>query len=109
MPLIYDELWSQARRYLRHERPNHTLQPTALIHEAFFKLIDQPACPHDPELQQEIESLLAAHDAAGTFIETPALSSGYSTNCGSESIGDPVYCTLITLTTGVIRYAAGPV
>jgi RNA polymerase sigma factor (TIGR02999 family) len=41
MPLVYDELWSLARRYLRHERPNHTLQPTALIHEAFFKLIDQ--------------------------------------------------------------------
>jgi RNA polymerase sigma factor (TIGR02999 family) len=41
MPLVYDELWSLAERYLRQERSNHTLQPTALIHEAFFKLIDQ--------------------------------------------------------------------
>jgi RNA polymerase sigma factor (TIGR02999 family) len=41
MPLVYDELWTLAERYLRRERPNHTLQPTALIHEAFFKLIDQ--------------------------------------------------------------------
>jgi RNA polymerase sigma factor (TIGR02999 family) len=41
MPLVYDELWSLANRYLRQERSNHTLQPTALIHEAFFKLIDQ--------------------------------------------------------------------
>jgi RNA polymerase sigma factor (TIGR02999 family) len=41
MPLVYDELWTLAARYLRHERSNHTLQPTALIHEAFFKLIDQ--------------------------------------------------------------------
>lgn len=41
MPLVYDELRKQARRYLRRERPNHTLQTTALIHEAYLKLIDQ--------------------------------------------------------------------
>ena len=41
MPLVYDELHRQARRYLRRERSNHTLQTTALIHEAYLKLIDQ--------------------------------------------------------------------
>ncbi|MEP6903710.1 MAG: sigma-70 family RNA polymerase sigma factor [Actinomycetota bacterium] len=41
MPLVYDELHKQARRYLRRERSNHTLQTTALIHEAYLKLIDQ--------------------------------------------------------------------
>ena len=41
MPLVYDELHKQARRYLRRERPNHTLQTTALIHEAYLKLVDQ--------------------------------------------------------------------
>jgi RNA polymerase sigma factor (TIGR02999 family) len=41
MPLIYDELRRQARRFLRRESPNHTLQTTALIHEAYLKLIDQ--------------------------------------------------------------------
>ena len=41
MPLVYDELHRQAARYLRHERPNHTLQTTALINEAYLKLIDQ--------------------------------------------------------------------
>ena len=41
MPLVYDELWSLAETYLRRERPDHTLQPTALIHEAFFRLVDQ--------------------------------------------------------------------
>lgn len=40
-PLIYDELRRLARGYLRHERPGHTLQPTALVHEAFLRLIDQ--------------------------------------------------------------------
>jgi RNA polymerase sigma factor (TIGR02999 family) len=41
MPLIYDELRRLARGYLRRERPNHTLQPTALVHEAFLRLVDQ--------------------------------------------------------------------
>ena len=41
MPLIYVELRRQASGYLRRERVNHTLQPTALINEAYLKLIDQ--------------------------------------------------------------------
>ena len=41
LPLVYDELHKQARRYLRKERQDHTLQTTALIHEAYLKLIDQ--------------------------------------------------------------------
>jgi RNA polymerase sigma-70 factor (ECF subfamily) len=38
LPLVYDELRSLAARYLRQERPNHTLQPTALVHEAYVAL-----------------------------------------------------------------------
>ena len=41
MPLVHDELRRLARAYLRRERPNHTLQPTALVHEAYLRLIDQ--------------------------------------------------------------------
>ncbi len=41
MPLVYVELRRQAAGYLRRERSNHTLQPTALINEAYLKLIDQ--------------------------------------------------------------------
>jgi RNA polymerase sigma factor (TIGR02999 family) len=41
MPLLYDELRLIARRYLRRERQDHTLQTTALVHEAFIRLIDQ--------------------------------------------------------------------
>jgi RNA polymerase sigma factor (TIGR02999 family) len=41
LPLIYDELHKRAAAYLRRERPNHTLQATALVHEAYLKLIDQ--------------------------------------------------------------------
>jgi RNA polymerase sigma factor (TIGR02999 family) len=40
-PRVYRELKKLAGGYLRRERPGHTLQPTALAHEAFIKLIDQ--------------------------------------------------------------------
>src|SRR5437868_9823159 len=40
-PLVYSELRRLADRYLRRERPGHTLQSTALVHEAWMKLIDQ--------------------------------------------------------------------
>jgi len=41
MPVVYAELRRQAARYLRRERSDHTLQPTALVNEAFIRLVDQ--------------------------------------------------------------------
>jgi len=41
MPLVYNELRRLASNYLRRERAGHTLQPTALVNEAYLKLIDQ--------------------------------------------------------------------
>ena len=41
MPLVYDELRVLADRSLHHERSGHTLQATALVHEAYLKLVDQ--------------------------------------------------------------------
>ena len=41
LPLVYDELHRQAHRYLRGERSNHTLQTTALINEAYLRLVGQ--------------------------------------------------------------------
>ncbi|MDX1421087.1 MAG: ECF-type sigma factor, partial [Rubricoccaceae bacterium] len=40
-PVVYDELRAIARRHLRGERRNHTLSTTALVHEAYLKLVDQ--------------------------------------------------------------------
>lgn len=42
-PLIYDELRRLAKAYLRRERANHTLEGTALVHEAYMRLVDQRA------------------------------------------------------------------
>ena len=41
MPLVYEELRRRAADCLRRERRDHTLQPTALVHEAYVKLVEQ--------------------------------------------------------------------
>lgn len=40
MPLVYHELYRLARRYMTRERPGHTLSPTALVNEAYMRLVD---------------------------------------------------------------------
>ena len=41
LPLIYAELRGLADKYLRRERQGHTLQPTALVHEVYMRLVEQ--------------------------------------------------------------------
>jgi len=41
MPLVYEELRRLAREYLRRERADHTLQATALVHEAYLRMVDE--------------------------------------------------------------------
>lgn len=41
MPFVYEELRRLARQYLQRERPDHTLQATGLVHEAYLRLVDQ--------------------------------------------------------------------
>lgn len=43
MPVVYDELRRLAQKYLSRERAGHTLQTTALVHEAYLRLVDQKA------------------------------------------------------------------
>ncbi len=47
VPLVYEELRQIARKHLRRERPEHTLQSAALVHEAYLRLVDQR--PFDTE------------------------------------------------------------
>jgi RNA polymerase sigma factor (TIGR02999 family) len=42
LPLVYSELHRLAKAYMRRERPDHTLQPTALINEAYLRLLGEP-------------------------------------------------------------------
>src|ERR1035441_937303 len=41
MPLVYDHLHAIAQGYMRHERDDHTLQPTALVSEVYLRLLNQ--------------------------------------------------------------------
>jgi hypothetical protein len=41
LPLVYQDLRRLAERYMSRESPGHTLQPTALVHEVYLKLVDQ--------------------------------------------------------------------
>src|SRR5262249_14668438 len=45
LPLVYDELRRLAARRLAHENPGQTLQPTALVHEAYLRLVDAEPAP----------------------------------------------------------------
>jgi len=42
LPLVYDQLREVAGAYFRGQRPDHTLQPTALVHEAYMRLVKEP-------------------------------------------------------------------
>ena len=59
MPLVYDELRRLANRYMRSERPEHTLQATALVNEAYLRLVDmkvswQDRCATRPAPRQSM-------------------------------------------------------
>jgi hypothetical protein len=45
IPQVYGELRRLAARYMRHERGEHTLQPTALVNEAYVHMVKQPRAP----------------------------------------------------------------
>jgi len=56
MPLVYDELRRLARQHMRRERANHTLQTTALVNEAYMRLVDQ----HDTHWQNRAQFFAVA-------------------------------------------------
>lgn len=65
-PLLYEELRAIAGRQLRGERPNHTLQPTELVHEAYLRLLDR----HSPEWESRAHFLgVAAQTIRRILVE----------------------------------------
>lgn len=51
LPALYNELREMPANYLRRERPDHTLQPTALVHESYLRLLNQRTVNWDDRLQ----------------------------------------------------------
>jgi RNA polymerase sigma-70 factor, ECF subfamily len=68
LPLVYDELRRIAAAYMGHERRDHTLQPTALIHEAFLKL----AGAADESVEADLRSRPASFRGREHFIGVAA-------------------------------------
>src|SRR4051794_6978871 len=70
LPGLYEELRSMAAGYLRNERPGHTLQPTALVHESYLRLLNQQTVDWNNRLQflsiaaRMMRRILADHAAA---------------------------------------------
>ena len=70
LPAVYDELRRVAAGYLRHERSDHTLQPTALVHESYLRLASQHAVDWGNRLQfvsiaaRMMRRILASHARA---------------------------------------------
>lgn len=64
LPLVYHELRKLAAGRLAQERPGQTLQATALVHEAYLRIVG-PACRAEPEQQQDADS--TSRPAVGTY------------------------------------------
>jgi RNA polymerase sigma factor (TIGR02999 family) len=75
IPLVYDELRRRAAVYLRHERRDHTLQPTALVHEAYMRLAEQTRMDWKNRAQffgvaaQMMRRILVDHARAGKMAK----------------------------------------
>jgi RNA polymerase sigma factor (sigma-70 family) len=73
LPLVYDELRRLARQKLTHEKPGQTLQATALVHEAYLRLVG-PAGPAGPEATVDAEIVEQRSDVGGqrSAVNSPA-------------------------------------
>lgn len=96
LPLVYEELRARAGAYFRGQPGNHTLQPTAVVHEAYLKLVKDPGaqwngrahfCAVAATAMRQIltdharrrrlaEGARRDHAAGATMIETPSHTSG---------------------------------
>jgi RNA polymerase sigma factor (TIGR02999 family) len=77
LPLVYRELRQRAAQYLRHERRDHTLQPTALVHEVYIRLVGQNRVAWQNRLQffgvaaQMMRRILVDHARAHQAAKRP--------------------------------------
>ena len=102
LPLVYDDLRRRAAAYLRHERADHTLQPTALIHEAYLRLVDQQQVTWQNRAQffglaaQMMRRILIDHARARRSAKRPAAAVKVTLD---EYIGqvNPVDCDVLLL------------
>lgn len=79
IPLVYDELHRIAHRYMRRERPGHTLQTSALINEAYLRLIDQ----HEARWQNRAHFFAIASKLMRRILVDQVRKKGYAKRGGN--------------------------
>ena len=96
MPLVYGELRNIAGRYLRKERQDHTLQTTALVHEAYIRLIDQKQANWQNRAQffgiaaQMMRRILVDHARGQHAIKSTSRCSAISIASSNEIFAAPL-------------------
>ena len=102
LPLVYEELRQRAAAYLRRERADHTLQPTALIHETYLRLVGQERVAWQNRAQflgvaaQMMRRILVDYARARRASKRPAAAMKVTLD---ERVGraDPVECDVLLL------------
>ena len=84
LPLVYDELRALARAQLRHERPDHTLQATALVHEAYLRLLGGTQPPWNDRQHFLRAAAEAMRRNSSNTLGSGAGSSGGASECASS-------------------------
>ena len=111
IPLVYAELHRQAAVRLRRERPDHTLQPTALVHEAYVRLIGQQRMAWQNRAQffgvaaQMMRRILVDHARARGAAKRPSHGLRVSVR-EDEAMSPPLDCELILLDQALTELAA---
>ena len=82
LPAVYDELRRLASNYLRGERTDHTLQPTALVHEAYLRLVEQ----HQIDYRNRAQFLGVAAQMMRRILTNHALSRAAAKRGGAHAV-----------------------
>src|SRR5881275_604412 len=89
LPLVYDELRMLAERRMSRESSDHTLQPTALVHEAYIRLVGK----NDPGWQNRGHFFAAAAEAMRRILIESARRKGrlrHGANCAKQELTDQI-------------------
>ncbi len=111
LPLVYEELRRRAAMYLRRERADHTLQPTALIHEAYLRLVGQQRVAWQNRAQffgvaaQMMRRILVDHARAQQAAKRPAAATRVTLDERNGQT-EPVDCDLLLLNQALSELAA---
>lgn len=111
LPLVYEELRRRAAAYLRRERADHTLQPTALIHEAYLRLVGQQRVAWQNRAQffglaaQMMRRILVDHARAQRAAKRPAAAMKVALD-ERISLSAPIDCDLLLLDRALTELAA---